>query len=141
MCQWPRKMCYTQVYITYRRTANLPFSIPCIPVIARPILLIIYNLYPLCTWSYTHQINFKEIGSVFSKIFVPKIWLTFFIFLQKFWANQKQPLYGSISFKLGTPIWHFFVLCMCMHRKGRYQKPIYKADEFKSSILYCPAFS
>ena len=45
-------------------TANLPFSIPCIPVIVRPILLNIYSLYPKYTWSYTYQINFEEIGSV-----------------------------------------------------------------------------
>ena len=45
-------------------TANLPFSIPCIPVIVREILLNIYSLCPLCTWSYTYQINFEEIGSV-----------------------------------------------------------------------------
>ena len=89
---------YTTVLLTGEPlTCHFKYLVA-IPVIARPILLNIYSLYPLYTWSYTYQINFEEIGSVFSKIFVPKVWLIFFIVLQKFWANQKQPSFGSISF-------------------------------------------
>ena len=96
------------INVLFTGPANLLFSTPHISITTVPISIKFTYFMPSIYAPY--RPNLKKLSSIVIDISVPENCLIFFMFYSSHRftkANLSHPSYGSISFKLGTPIRHF----------------------------------